>query len=362
MNEEQFAKQKFSDYYAHAELEVPQISQREFGLGTWEEKIAVRHLLFPTVSLLKARLSSDAPFFISHSSALYEFPDARPMQRKNWLGADLIFDLDAPPHTCGKFTCNECLEKMKVLAHRLVEDFLCSDFGFSKEEIAINFSGNRGYHVHVRNEALRALGRDERRELVDYISGTGVDYDTFFKQDGPRIWGPSAREGGYGGKFVAHLAQGIREGTVFIRRFPKDAREAAAKNAEEGNWTRLALNKDALQRLRSEFNSFTSKRAIAIDANVTCDISKLIRMPGSLHGSSGLIVKKISSTSELTKFQPLRDAIAHSGEPIRLQTIEKIPQMEFANSTFGPFDANSAIEVPESLAVYLLCKRAAQLQ
>ena len=96
------------------------------------------------------------------------------MPRKNWLGADLVFDLDAEGHSCGKFTCQECLDKVKADAMKLIDEFLLPDFGFSKGEISVNFSGSRGYHVHVRSGSVMKLDREARREIADYVSGTGL--------------------------------------------------------------------------------------------------------------------------------------------------------------------------------------------
>ena len=33
------------------------------------------------------------------------------------------------------------------------------------------FSGHRGYHVHIENEAVRSLDAMARKEIVDYVTG-----------------------------------------------------------------------------------------------------------------------------------------------------------------------------------------------
>ena len=49
-----------------------------------------------------------------------------------------------------------------------------NDFGFSADELHVFFSGHRGYHVHVEDEAVRSLDAMARKEIVDYVTGLGL--------------------------------------------------------------------------------------------------------------------------------------------------------------------------------------------
>ncbi len=49
-----------------------------------------------------------------------------------------------------------------------------NDFGFSSDELHVFFSGHRGYHVHVEDEAVRSLDAMARKEIVDYVMGLGL--------------------------------------------------------------------------------------------------------------------------------------------------------------------------------------------
>jgi DNA primase small subunit len=44
-----------------------------------------------------------------------------------------------------------------------------------RKTIELVFSGGRGYHVHVKDLAFRGWGSAERRELIDYVCGIGID-------------------------------------------------------------------------------------------------------------------------------------------------------------------------------------------
>ncbi|MDH5266748.1 MAG: hypothetical protein OEW62_03615, partial [Candidatus Bathyarchaeota archaeon] len=207
-----FIREKFAEYYKGHSSSIPpptSIEKREFGFLLLDEKIMLRHKGFRGVDDLRFSLKKIVPSDVYFSSAYYERPEEE-MKGKGWLGADLIFDIDADhiPTPCGKVhdiwvcsncgavgrgmspkecpTCREqkfnektwpcevCLESAKVEAIKLI-DMLTKDFGFSSGELKVGFSGHRGYHVHVESEEVRALDSMARKEIVDYVLGTGLE-------------------------------------------------------------------------------------------------------------------------------------------------------------------------------------------
>ena len=145
----------------------------------------VRHKSFVDISDLQIFLGDAVPSDVYHSCAYYENPEAE-MDKKGWLGADLVFDIDADhiPTSCNKihdeWTCSKCgfsgrgitpeicpiceglrfdaktwpcelcLNSAKEETAKLI-DMLEKDFGFSYNEMHLFFSGHRGYHVHIEN-------------------------------------------------------------------------------------------------------------------------------------------------------------------------------------------------------------------
>ena len=104
---------------------------------------------------------------MSYSSAYYRVPDHLKMAQKEWLGADLIFDLDADHlREAAGLSDQGQLELVKRKVRSLLEEFLLGDFGISPENAQLYLSGGRGYRVHVRDEAFLPLNSPERRELV----------------------------------------------------------------------------------------------------------------------------------------------------------------------------------------------------
>ncbi|MEM4348733.1 MAG: DNA primase catalytic subunit PriS [Candidatus Anstonellaceae archaeon] len=357
--EERFVRESFAQHYRKVVLSVHAVEQREFGFGGWEKKIEFRHIKIKSAAELQGKLALEAPLYVSYSVSYYEFPEARPMPKKSWLGADLVFDLDAQPHECGKFTCSECLEKVKHDTAHLIEEFLMEDFGVQKHEIEVNFSGSRGYHVHVRNSNILKLDRDARREIADYISGVGVSFDRFFWKEGKKLFGPTPTQEGYGGKFAASFCKKLEDEKFAnsIWRGLKSQKGRLVEAIGRGDWGSCGIP-GFEKKLQKAFEEMKKELSVMIDSNVTADVTKLIRLPDSLHGGSGLVAKKVKN---LDAFDPMRDAVAFGKEEVKIKLLEKIPSLLIGDFSFGPADAGCVLEVPKFAAIYLLCKKAATL-
>ena len=102
----------FREYYQNTKIEVPWVERREFGVGGFRKKIESRHMGFTSNQALNNYLVQEVPLFISHSVAYYKFPESTPMERKEWMGGDLIFDLDVHG---GLFLSNEEIESVKMM-------------------------------------------------------------------------------------------------------------------------------------------------------------------------------------------------------------------------------------------------------
>jgi len=359
--EEKFLRQRFSGFYSKCPLSIRSPERREWGFGGWEKKIEFRHIRVFSEQDLRQRLVKDAPLYVSHSVAYYEFPDARPMVRKNWLSSDLIFDLDAEAHSCGKFTCEKCMEKVKSDAIKLIEEFLLPDFGFSKSEISVNFSGSRGYHVHVVSDAVSQLDREARREIADYIGGVGLAFDRLFWSEGKKFYGPTPEQGGFGGKFarafITRLSDSAFARSVSIKLRKAEERERLIAAIRQGNYDNIGIaNRE--KKLAGKFEEMRLSMAGRIDSNVTADTSKLIRMPNSLHGGSGFAAKSVQS---LADFEPMRHAVAFGMEEMKVRATEDIPPLSVKDHSFGPIPKGEARSLPEACAIYLLFKKAAVL-
>jgi len=407
-----FLKKRFSDYYRSVDLYLPErFGKREWGFMFFEGGFMQRHLAFPSEVSLKDFLVNRVPAHVYHSSAYYKTPDASTMAEKDWLGADLIFDLDAD-HIKGAegLTYEETLGRVKVEFIRLIDDFLLSDLGFSEEQLVFVFSGGRGYHIHIRDPGVLPLTSHERREIVDYITGRDLDWDWVFEKEAfdKRSFGghvkvyhktlmPQKAEGGWKKK-MSHGTFNLLDELEAMGETEAVSRlmaiEGVGEKTAKGLYSHLfdgEKGKKIADRLKNEQNievlgkyldtfldivkgeisvqvegdeSYESlvvkdKLEGETDEPVTSDIKRLIRLPSSLHGKTGLCVTQLTRNA-LDEFEPLRDAVPgiFSDEPMKVD-IKKPVDINLRGERFSLKKGKT--EVPEYAAIFLICRRAAEL-
>ena len=189
----EFLKEEFRKYYDKNELKLPdRFGRREFAFVIFGGKGMIRHTGFEKKTYFTDFLRDKIPSDVYYSSAYYQKPGAPTMQEKEWMGAELIFDLDSDHlPDAGKLSYDKQLELVKKEFQKLVNDFLLNDFGFEEKYVELYFSGGRGYHCHVKDPKILNLDSNERREIVDYITGRDLrDALVFHEQvTGTRSYG-----------------------------------------------------------------------------------------------------------------------------------------------------------------------------
>lgn len=396
-----FLKSRFQAYYKSAPISLPDhLPHREWAFLLFDdlpEKFMRRHKAFGSSGEAFDYLKAMAPAHVYSSTAYYEYPNARKMKDKNWLGAELIFDLDADHLPGASHNYAEMLEQVKKEALKLL-DFLLEDFGFLESELELVFSGGRGYHFHIRSPKVFGLESSERREIVNYISGQDLDFRYFFKDvamDGDFGTGSQSFKGkknvplkctlvgyetGWGKRIARYLVASMREETK--KKYKKDMfpelrkNEAIAENKVK-NIIKIAQNEtalaDILEQGRLDFDvrnfkeiaeyfmqeskaNFLARYGANVDEPVTGDIKRLIRVPGSLHGGSGMQVKKLK-LSELESFKPLEEALVFGEKPVKLKVLKPFA-LELKGKDLKVEEGIQ--EVPEYAAIYLMCRGVAE--
>ncbi len=399
-----FVMNMFSRHYRESGLVMPErFAKREFGFMFFDRDFVMRHLAFPTRAALKKYLVEQVPAHAYYSCAYYETPDAPTMAEKKWQGADLIFDLDAD-HVEGakSLPYEKMLERVKVEVRRLIDEFLLGDLGFGEEELKIVFSGGRGYHIHVNSPRVLRLSSHERREIVDYVTGTGLDIDWIFPEStfetgrfmdkvevAQKRGMPSLEDGGW----RARIRRGIdslladldgkdsEAGLAGLRQIVKDSGLDIGRKTVEGVYEDLFGGRPGqrgVDRMRSEnaFEVFSEKRHVdaflsivdvlvkgrmkgETDEPVTSDIKRLIRLPSSLHGKTGFEVVPMSRET-LDTFDPFMDAVPKAfGSADVAVTAEKPVSVKLRGEQFSLHEGENA--VPEFAATYLVCRRLASI-
>jgi DNA primase small subunit len=402
-----FVWRAFRDYYQDSPVtgSVPAIEKREFGFVSCEGRM-LRHKSFKGREDLTSFLRTSVPRDVYVSCAYYEEPEAE-MEKKGWLGCDLVFDIDADhiptpcdrvhdewtcascgfvgkgavPEKCPacnseKFSgntwpCEVCLTSAKEETVKLL-DMLTNDFGFSEREMHVFFSGHRGYHIHVENSSTNTLDAIARKEIVDYVSGYGLEshFTSLSEKDRRTI---QIRQ------FLRSGGSGWPRRTVSsMEDFVLHADEQSLMNIGVGKKeARMLLpNRDSILKEWFEAGTFGGVKGIGfetwrkiaehcirtksakIDTVVTTDIHRLIRLAETLHGKTGLRKVEFRS-STIHSFDPFKSAIAFKAGLVTVLVFDA-PEFRIGDETFGPY-RNRKIELPTAAAILLVCKGKAEV-
>jgi DNA primase small subunit len=397
-----FVQNMFSNYYksySRPRESIQAIESREFGFASFDGRM-LRHKGFNSEQELEGFLQDCVPRDAYFSCAYYDEPEAE-MEKKGWLGADLIFDIDADhiPTSCDKvhdrwicgncgFTgrgavpencpacgsekfdestwpCEVCLASAKHETVKLL-DILMMDFGFSSNELRVFFSGHRGFHVHVDSKAVKDLDSVARREIVDYVSSLGIDIGFHgLSEKGPKML--NFHDPGWRGR----IAKGVHD--FVLSAGTQDYRnEGLRVSVAEA----LVRNKMAILRDLNESGPLKAvkgagpetwkkiiKRAIMsqsanVDTVVTTDIHRLIRLGETLHGKTGL--KKTEFPLSATDyFDPFRSATVFNEGTVTV-LVSDAPRFRLGDQMFGPYK-NLKVDLPTAAAVLLICKKRAEV-
>ena len=354
-------------YFEHFDtIQIPEkASEREFGYQKFNGGI-IRHISIKSNEELRLLLITNIPSDVYCSNAYYSFPNL-PMSEKDWKEADLIFDIDSKDlnlecrkdHTCFKclscgkifgtqssfcqnckstkiekksLTCKNCINGAKNEVIKL-KKILENDFAINKEGIEVYFSGNEGFHVYVTNSPYQPLGSRERNELVDYIMFRGAIPETF----GMKKFQPAKSS------FVELDETGWR-GIVAKHIF-------GSKSTRSKIINEIIKNENGYSVFQQKLDILKDTIGIKIDPNVTIDIHRIFRLPGSLNSKSGM--SKIPC-EHIEKINPFVDACIIDDE--KTDILANCPfQFTLKNRKFGPY-SNEKISIPKYAAIYLICK------
>ena len=315
------------------------------------------------------------------------------MADKDWLGADLIFDLDGdhlPGVTDKDFPA--MIEVIQEQAWSLWNDFLEPDFGFNEGYLQVTFSGHRGFHLHYRDPKFFHLDSEARRELVSHIRGEGVEVsDLLERSRSPNATGWAKRvskgidsvvnklDSVYNGdtQLLRTMTVGLqemmdREGIKGLRGKASVEKLAELMQAEsrrnrvlDGRLT--ALNNHALlfQNLIRADSSVILGNAGETDEVVTIDTRRQIRWPGSLHGKSGMRVTEFPLSrldpDSSNSFDCLSEGIALSrDEIVRVEMVVDDAITRFDNRLIDA-SIGDIVEIHEAGATFLVLKGWARL-
>lgn len=356
----------------------------------------VRHKSFRSINEVRDFMRDFVPSDAYHSCAYYENPEAE-MERKGWLGADLIFDIDVDhiptpcnkihdewicrgcgfsgkgitPEKCpicggerfeaGTWLCQDCLDTAKSETIKLL-DVLKSDFGFSDDELHVFFSGHRGYHIHIESEVVQNLDAISRKEIVDYLCGIGFETSLQSLGEG-KVKNASNWYRRINNELRVFILNADLEDLEMVGLNKKVARillekkEKILQSLEEAEPWR-SIKGVGPETWRKIFDYCAQRGFVKIDTVVTADVHRLVRMTNTLHGKTGF--KKVETpVSGIDDFDPFKDAVAFRKGTVTV-LVNNSPQFRVGDEIFGPYK-NVKVELPTAAAILLICKGKAEV-
>ena len=290
------------------------IMYREFGFDHDGSGPRDRYNPFKDISDLAKFMRRRSPYAAYSSISYYKDP----ANRKGYEKAELVFDIDAKDlpikNCCPKGSvCEICLETSKEIVSS-IKDILKNELGLNK--IYFMYSG-RGYHIRILDETVMEFTDAERAYILDYVSGSTIP-----KKSGEKD--PWLLSKGHTRIFKKRVKWMINNMSLkdFMaiegigRITATELFEAKDKILDEIDGRGSDLKPEhPFQRLEeilkgnkyARFLDYIARlNASILDAKVTVDVKRILRLPSSLHSKASMKCMKID---DLERFDPLREAV-----------------------------------------------------
>jgi DNA primase small subunit len=288
------------DFIAHS------IQEREFGFDHVGRGPNDRYKVFRNPDLLKRFLKVRTPFAAYCSVAYYD----KPRRRDKWTKAELVFDVDAkdiPIRTCEcEGVCEICLNEAREIVCGII-DTLKEDLGL--KNIHIIYSG-RGYHVRVLDDDVTHVNSDVRSQIVKYIVGAEVPENEYSLDYEKVSYEHFVIPFGYPNVFtervkysILHLNEHSNLDEV-NKKLLKDVLKYRPL-IEENNWG-MFKNKIGPLRYKKVINGIASMNMSLVDAKVSIDLKRILRLPSSLHS---MVSMKCTEVKNIETFDPFKEAV-----------------------------------------------------
>jgi DNA primase small subunit len=208
-----------------------------------------------------------------------------------------------------------------------------------QSDIHVYFSGNNGFHIHISNSAYVPLDSQARSDIVGYLSGTGLIAESI------------------------GVRKGSAENLVFIK-FPRVgvtygwrgriANKLKIDSTSTIKLKRIVEQKGGYRYFRIELDNMAREMGVRIDPQVTTDVHRIFRMPGTLNSKSGLAKTRCS---DLESFDPFTDACVIGNGKVSVKVKTHI-KLKLKGESFNI--SKESAELPAYAAVYLICKGLAE--
>lgn len=279
---------------------------REFGFDHNGTGPNDRYRIFKGTESLRKFLRFKAPFASYISVAFYD----NPKKRGGWQKAEYIFDVDAkdiPIRSCQcDGVCEVCLGEALEIVNNLI-DTLEDNLGL--ENIHLIYSG-RGYHIRILDDAMMTADSNLRSEILKYTAGAEVPKSKFSNLNNSFDFEHFTIPVGYPKIFTDRVKYNImhlvgNENLDGINpKLMKDIMENR-HYLENDDWG-LFKNNIGPRRYKGLANAMARVNLSTIDAKVSIDLKRILRLPSSLHSKVSM---KCVEVKNRETFDPLKEAV-----------------------------------------------------
>ncbi|QEF95434.1 DNA primase catalytic subunit PriS [Methanothermobacter sp. KEPCO-1] len=282
------------------------IHMREFGFDHTGRGPSDRYRVFDDEKRLSRFMRARFPFAAYSSVAFYREPG----KRRGWQRSELIFDVDAkdlPVRSCDcEGVCETCLDEARELVLMMV-DTLRGDLGLG--DVHVVYSG-RGYHIRVLDPGVMELGSEVRAEILRYTAGARRPRRKFIQS------GQSYEMEHFSIPLGYHRVFTERAKHVFLHmRGDESIENVTARTVREVVKNRELLLEDRWGEFKRRIGPRVYPRLVAgvaginmkmVDAKVTIDLKRILRLPTSLHSKVSMICMEVKNPET---FDPLKSAV-----------------------------------------------------
>ena len=265
------------------------ITKREFGFDHLGHGPNDRYKVFFGTGALKRFLRTKAPFAAYISVAFY----ANPRKRGGWEKAEYIFDIDAkdlPIRSCNcdgvcEICLGEALERVNIML-----DTLKGDLGL--KNIHLIYSG-RGFHIRILDPVMMEADSDLRGEVLKYVAGAVPPIPIAY----PAVFTEKVKYN------ILHL-RGDEKLDGINNRLLKDLIKHRDFLYDE-DWGSFKQNIGP-RRYKDLVNAMARVNLATLDAKVTIDLKRILRLPSSLHSKVSMKCVEVKNPET---FDPFKYAI-----------------------------------------------------
>ncbi|MEB3816393.1 MAG: hypothetical protein LRS46_00410, partial [Desulfurococcales archaeon] len=229
-----------------------------------------------------------------------------------------------------------CIRAAGEAADRLVR-ILKRDFDISS--VMVYFTGHRGFHIIASCEYCYYLTKEERAEIARYIAAEDLQVDMIIPTSpGNEPLVPSPEDPGWRGWLGRELMRRVDAVLLKDNKARRGRLQPTLKDALGSKWRERIV--ETIRRI-----------SVPIDMQVTQDTSRLVRIPGSLNGKTGLIVTPVED--------PLQFRLSREVSPIRGEAVVKFQEDVEIDSLMGKslsFKAGEEASVEAGIALILASK------